>query len=100
MACLLLIPICMALGKSTPRFCFVFFVQSFKVFLISASFNQVYTLLGVRRIHLKISEQISKPDFNNFFHTDPVLVRISDFQTEWENPDEIGTVEHLSLNPK
>ena len=31
---------------------------------------------------LKISEQISKPDFKNFFHPDPILVRISDFQKQ------------------
>ena len=31
---------------------------------------------------LKISEQISKPDFKNFFHPDPILVRISDFTSK------------------
>ena len=47
-----------------------------------------------------MSEQILKPDLKIFFHPDPILVRISDFQAKWENPDEIGMVEHLSLNPK
>ena len=45
---------------------------------------------------LKISEQISKPDFKNFFHPDPILVRISDFQAKWENPDE-GTAPPIFL---
>ena len=48
---------------------------------------------------LKISEQISKPDFKNFFHPDPILVRISDFQAKWENPDE-GTAPPIFLREK